>query len=250
MKIVLQSILVAILFLFIGLLYMLIFSYAGEHSLFSEYTILSKSLIFITTIFLLNFFIKIKINEGFFKIDTKLLIFSVIAIFLSLGINSPMTGIPFFEEEHFDQTHKLDINNIITSILLVPFFEELIFKKYILERLLNIYSPMISIIITSVIFSLIHFDIRIFVPLFILSVITSYVYYTNRNIYESMILHSIYNAFSLISIYLSYFINKDSKNVELYYGNNTYIIMILSTIMIISFIGFYYKRYIVSSSKK
>ena len=98
-------------------------------------------------------------------------------------------------------------NIIIYSILLciiTPFLEEVVFRIEFKNIIKNKY---IYIIITSLLFSLIHnisdtklIELLYLIPYFILSCSLSLIYYKNNNIIYNTILHSLNNIITFIVV--------------------------------------------------
>jgi membrane protease YdiL (CAAX protease family) len=94
----------------------------------------------------------------------------------------------------------------IAVVIAAPFFEELIFRGFIFKGLAS--SPLgviVTIIITSVLFTLIHagqYDINILVILFPLAIILGVSRYSSGGIYLPIYLHFINNLYSSVTMYL------------------------------------------------
>ena len=99
------------------------------------------------------------------------------------------------------QLTEIDLNKVIFligTVLITPVFEEILFRKQILGLLLQKNSPAVSIIISSVLFSLVHLRINDLVILFIWGILFGIVYYMTKSIEHSIILHSLSNVSSFI----------------------------------------------------
>ena len=92
----------------------------------------------------------------------------------------------------------LDSTNIIVSILIVgiigPIFEELMFRKLIIDRL-NPYGEVVAILLPSVIFGLFHGNLYQFFYAFLIGVVFSYIYLKTGKIIYTMGLHIFINMF-------------------------------------------------------
>lgn len=89
---------------------------------------------------------------------------------------------------------------IITTCLFAPIFEEIIFRFGLYEYLnKKIKSKVIVMLLTSIIFSAIHFyGIDGFVILLVISLIWNYSYFKTDNLIYPIILHFIYNIYAMI----------------------------------------------------
>jgi len=92
----------------------------------------------------------------------------------------------------------LDYVSIVISIALVPAFcEEFLFRGFVqssFEKRLNIFW---TIVITSIIFAIFHFNPFALLPLFALGAYFSYVVYLTDSIFISVILHFLNNFFTI-----------------------------------------------------
>ncbi len=83
------------------------------------------------------------------------------------------------------------IPNYVLAVIIVPIAEEIFFRGYIYRALRNKYSYKLSIIICAVIFAIMHFRYREFIPLFVIGVIFTYMYEKSRNIYVPIVAHTL-----------------------------------------------------------
>jgi membrane protease YdiL (CAAX protease family) len=84
-------------------------------------------------------------------------------------------------------------------LLIVPIIEEVFFRGLILKQFLKQYSPIIAIVLSSLLFSLYHIDPEHLVLLFILGVVQGILYYKTNSILITSITHIIWNTFSLLT---------------------------------------------------
>ncbi len=101
----------------------------------------------------------------------------------------------------------LNIALSVIALALTPAIcEELIFRGYLQKSLERIISARSSIVISSVIFAAIHFNIELFVPLFVAGGLLGYFANVTGSIYPSILIHFLLNASSV----LMYHFNKES----------------------------------------
>ena len=93
---------------------------------------------------------------------------------------------------------------IISSVIVGPFIEEILFRYILLGNLKKFNSKIISIILGSLIFSLMHNGIINIVYTFLLGLILGVIYLKKGKITDSIIVHS---AANFISIFLTGFNN-------------------------------------------
>lgn len=92
---------------------------------------------------------------------------------------------------------------IIQTLLVSPVFEELFFRKFLFVQLLKKNKTQKAIMISSLCFSIIHFETPSnLVPTFIFGIITCLIYLKTKKIIYLIILHFLFNlCYILYSIY-------------------------------------------------
>lgn len=81
-------------------------------------------------------------------------------------------------------------------------FEELLFRSTIQKFLINWFKqPHTAIIVTAIIFSLVHFSFYGFLSRLMLGVVLGYVYYYGKNIWLSILMHFINNGIAISAMY-------------------------------------------------
>lgn len=120
---------------------------------------------------------------------------------------------------------------------LPAFFEELFFRGT-MQRLFERWwgKPILAIIVTSVIFSLLHFSITLFITRTLLGIALGWMFYTTRNIWVNIFAHFINNALALISLYKSSFQNKLTQPEEMQLRHDWWIVL-LSLIALFFFLS-------------
>jgi len=93
---------------------------------------------------------------------------------------------------------------ILSAVILAPMFEELTFRAHLQSAIRKATSmPWLSVVIASALFALAHSIWWMMPPLFVLAVGLGYVYERTRNIWATILMHSLFNAFSLTVEYIS-----------------------------------------------
>lgn len=91
----------------------------------------------------------------------------------------------------------------IGAIIVAPIIEELIFRKYILGGLLTNYNPRLSILISSICFSIIHIETPLMLlPTFFVGIFAGMIYFKTKKISYTILLHFFGN---LIIVFLGAF---------------------------------------------
>ena len=105
-------------------------------------------------------------------------------------------------------------------LIIAPLFEELIFRKIFIDRLSKIYTIKLSIIFSSICFSLYHLpNFSNLIPTVILGLISGYLYIKSKNITISIIFHFLCNLIvGLLKLYGKTLLdNIDNFNLNIYY---------------------------------
>lgn len=100
------------------------------------------------------------------------------------------------------EINKLNLNLVIRFIcvaLIVPIFEEIFWRKQIFGLLLKKYSPVMSIVLSSVLFACGHGRLNDIGMLFIWGLLFGIVYYKTNSIENSILIHSFVNIFLFVT---------------------------------------------------
>jgi membrane protease YdiL (CAAX protease family) len=177
-----------------------------------------------------------------YSLDTKnsksFIWLAIIAIAIQLGITGPIIwSIPMPE---FVQRIFLELGNqkglfaFLTIVIAAPILEELIFRGIMLDGLLKRYTPLKSILISSVFFGIIHLNPWQFVAAFLIGIFAGWVYYRTREIALSILIHMTNNLFAFGWNYISDpadFLN--ISIVDIYGGIVNALLVITGSIVII-----------------
>ncbi len=89
-----------------------------------------------------------------------------------------------------------------TAAIAAPFFEELLFRGFLLPSLTRYTSVWGAIFVSSLLFAAAHLSLSEILPLTALGIVLGIVYTRSRNLLSSMLLHSLWNSGTLISLFL------------------------------------------------
>jgi membrane protease YdiL (CAAX protease family) len=92
------------------------------------------------------------------------------------------------------------IFNFIDTAFIPAVAEEILFKGLIFTILKKYYSPVLAVIITSLMFAAVHLSFIRFIPLFLLSCYTFWLYLRSGSLLLPMLLHFTNNLFSFVLI--------------------------------------------------
>ena len=94
-----------------------------------------------------------------------------------------------------------EILQITFFIALIPAIcEEILFRGYLQQNILEQNSPTFALISTALIFSIIHFNIGGFLPIFFIGLYLGMLFYTTKSIIPAMFLHFLNNFFIIVSV--------------------------------------------------
>lgn len=192
----------------------------------------STLIIIITSLILLPFLIKkykkLKDNN-IKKIDNKdYLKIIVTSILVSLGLNI----IIYLINRVIPITNRYDnikilLYNIIPIGIISPIIEEYIFRGVIFNKLKTFNSKKTSIIITTIIFSIMHFELSQIIYTLIVGYYLTYLYSETNNLKTSIISHMVINTSTLLLVPLI-------VNTNIYIELGILILIILSLYKIFS----------------
>ncbi|NEP80415.1 MAG: CPBP family intramembrane metalloprotease [Okeania sp. SIO3B3] len=90
----------------------------------------------------------------------------------------------------------------VTASIAAPVFEEIMFRGFLLPSLTKYMSVWGAIVASGFLFAIAHLNISEVLPLAVLGMILGVVYTRSRNLLSSMLLHSLWNSGTLLSLYI------------------------------------------------
>lgn len=130
------------------------------------------------------------------------LIVSVMAISAAFVIEPVSMLLPEMSEAPkmaMEQMLKGPVWIVLISVsVFAPFFEEWLCRGIILRGLLKKMKPGWAIVISALVFGLIHMNLWQAIPAFIIGVILGYVYYKTGSLRLTMLMHCVNNTLSVI----------------------------------------------------
>jgi len=162
---------------------------------FRKYKISLKDLGFKT----IKWLDSLKYVIGMWLLTTILLIGISEAIFKLFGsevdgFRQQMDHIEIFGDNSFGY-----ITLIFTAFVIAPVIEEAMFRGFILPGLMKHFTPLSSVLITSLLFSVLHFEFLSIIPLFIIGSILGWLYIKQKSIYGCLMFHAINNGIALLA---------------------------------------------------
>ncbi|MDY6896919.1 MAG: CPBP family glutamic-type intramembrane protease [Cyanobacteriota bacterium] len=89
-----------------------------------------------------------------------------------------------------------------TAAIAAPLFEELLFRGFLLPSLTRYLPLWGSILISSFLFAAVHLSLSEVLPLTVLGIVLGFVYSRSRNLLAPILLHSLWNSGTLLSLYI------------------------------------------------
>jgi uncharacterized protein len=90
----------------------------------------------------------------------------------------------------------------LTAAIAAPLFEEILFRGFLLPSLTRYLPVWTSIVVSALVFGVAHLSLSEIVPLTTLGIILGVVYSRTRNLLAPMLLHSLWNSGTLLSLYI------------------------------------------------
>ncbi len=122
---------------------------------------------------------------------------------------------------------------LLSVSVLAPIFEEWLCRGMILRGLLQKTKPVWAIVISALVFALIHMNPWQSIPAFAFGLLFGYVYYRTGSLKLTMLMHCVNNTFSVVLSRIDAFEDMDSF-VDVM-GRSTYICMFLLCILMLGY---------------
>ncbi|MBP0016094.1 MAG: CPBP family intramembrane metalloprotease [Cyanobacteria bacterium SBLK] len=91
---------------------------------------------------------------------------------------------------------------LITASLAAPIFEEIMFRGFLLPSLTRYVPVWGAIGLSGLIFAIAHLSLAEVLPLTVLGIVLGFVYARSRNLLASILLHSLWNSGTLLSLFI------------------------------------------------
>ncbi|MDR1156526.1 MAG: CPBP family intramembrane metalloprotease [Bacteroidales bacterium] len=167
-------------------------------------------------------------------------------IALAFGIASPIVELipmpEFIKKALMDNFGGTGIFAFLLMVVAAPVFEELIFRGIILDGLLKQYSPMKSILLSALLFGIIHLNPWQFVTAVIIGVFAGWIYYKTRSLTLSVIIHATTNFGGFLSNFFTDESAMDQSSIEFYGGVTNFILATLAAIFMVCFCIFFLRK--------
>lgn len=177
------------------------------------------------------------------------------AIALLFGVASPIASlIPMsdsIKKAFMNFGGQTGVFAFILMVIAAPALEELIFRGIILDGLLKKYSPIKSILISSILFGLVHLNPWQFVTGLVIGIFSGWIYYKTKSLLPSIIIHAAANLSGFIT---RFFIDSDElmdmSMLKMYGGITNFILVTIGSLIVILLSIHFLKREFDSGSTK
>ncbi len=130
--------------------------------------------------------------------------YTIPAIILIVGSKLVVLSLGFFLKyflygisDFYLENTIIDIAAIPFTILSTPILEEVLFRGLILKSFLKHYGTVKAILLSSVLFGLLHISATAILNAFIISIVISYIYIKTKSVWICIIAHSISNIIAI-----------------------------------------------------
>ena len=137
------------------------------------------------------------------KLKNTLILFILANIVIYLVSISSKYLLHEFDEQNIVQYfkhNKITELQVLNIIVVVPIIEEIVFRGLFYKLLRSYFSIVPSMLISSIIFSIVHQNILVSIVLFSLGLILCYSYERNKSIIYPIVIHSLFNLLMLLLI--------------------------------------------------
>lgn len=203
-------------------------------------------LLLISIVHLINYKNKVRIVYNFKIKNLTLLPLLIIAIFtFQVGLNAP-----FGRMLNSVFGSNTSLSNPLNSpmlwlgaLTLGPLLEEIFFRGILLKGLLETYKPQKAIIISAIIFSILHFNSSQILGALVLGLLFGSLYYKTKSLGLTIVLHFFANLFGLVTALLKYKLGEfNNGSITYIYGSFSIYIIIICLIILAVTIYIIYKK--------
>jgi len=127
-------------------------------------------------------------------------------------------------------------------VIAAPVFEEILFRGIILKGLLNKYSPVTAIVISSILFGIAHMNPWQFIAAFTIGIFVGWIYYRTSSLLLAIVIHATANLTGFV-MGLLYDV-KEMIDVTLtdYYGGVMNLVLVIGSSLLLAVLGVYLIR--------
>jgi len=106
-------------------------------------------------------------------------------------------SMPNFINGTFKELSVSPVISMLSAIVIAPIYEEIIFRGILLKGMTKKINPAIALVVSALLFALVHFNIQQGINAFFLGLVIGFIYLTTESIYLSIFAHFINNLLAL-----------------------------------------------------
>jgi len=141
-------------------------------------------------------------NPNFGKLGAGISFIFLFFLVFSINLTTePLTywmGTPDFLEQFMNQIQDNKLSSFISVVLFAPILEELFCRGIILRGLLHHTSPAKAILLSALMFGIMHLNPWQAIPAFILGLFMGWIYWKTHSLWATIFIHFVNNGFSFI----------------------------------------------------
>jgi len=194
--------------------------------------------------YFINFKRKLTLNLRFSLKRLNLFPLILLTLFsFQLAINLPFQKLYYILVGKISHNSSDSLIFILSAILIGPLLEEILFRGIILKGLLSNFTPKKAIIISSIIFGLIHGQPSMIPGAICFGLLFGYIYYKTNSIGITILLHAATNLFGILASYLNHhFGNPNLHSITDLYGDYSILLVVILMVTFIASFWYLYKK--------
>jgi membrane protease YdiL (CAAX protease family) len=134
----------------------------------------------------------------------------IVYILLSFLLTSVVSQFPFYNSNQVQNTGFSGLSNhyeyifaFITLVIIAPISEEILFRGYLLGKLRKYVPIWVAILVTSLLFGIVHFAWNVGVDVFALSIVLCILRIQTGRLWPSILLHMIKNSIAFYFLFIN-----------------------------------------------
>jgi membrane protease YdiL (CAAX protease family) len=88
---------------------------------------------------------------------------------------------------------------IVLAVIIAPVLEETVFRGFVFQGLANSWGPVAGALVSALVFALIHQQLSVLFPIFVLGLLLAGAFYWTKSIYTNIAFHAIFNAVGVVA---------------------------------------------------
>jgi membrane protease YdiL (CAAX protease family) len=134
----------------------------------------------------------------------------IVYILLSFVLTSLASNLPFFNSNQVQSTGFAGLSQgfeyllaFATLVIIAPISEEILFRGYLLGKLRKYVPIWVAVLVTSLLFAVVHFQFNVGVDVFALSIILCILRVSTGRLWPSILLHMIKNGIAFYFLFIN-----------------------------------------------